>query len=136
MLLGTKMQLLRIPDERDHPFRRKAIGDSGARRSVVPGNVITDSGQADRLFRGRRSPIPANAVAHRLTGRAQWVPRRREPRHAGLETTDETIARDPETQVRLRAVPPGHSIGLRGRGGDSRGVPAAGAAGGTDLAAA
>src|SRR6266571_1226849 len=130
------MVSMRIPDHPDHPYRRKAIADSKARRSLVPGIVITDSGQADRSFRGRRSPIPANAIAHRLTGHAPWIPRRREPRHAGPETTDETIARDPQTQVRLRAVPPGHSIGLQGGGGDGLGVPAAGAPGGTDVAAA
>src|SRR6266705_3600906 len=130
------MVSMRIPDHPDHPYRRKAIADSKARRSLVPGIVITRSGQRDHRFRARRSPIPANAIAHRLTGRAQWDPRRREPRHAGLETTDETIARDPETQVRLRAVPPGHRTGLRGGGGNSLGVPAAGAPGGTDLAAA
>src|SRR5216117_2479541 len=37
-------RVVRITDQRDHPFRRKAIAESRARRSLVPGIVITNSG--------------------------------------------------------------------------------------------
>src|SRR3990172_11114409 len=92
--------------------------------------VIMDPGQADRLFRARRSPIPAKAIAHREPGRAQWAPHRRGPRHGSNEVTDETVARDPETEACVRAVPPSHRLGVRGGGGDGLGGRPAGGAGG------
>lgn len=99
-------------------------------QSVIPGIAITDSGQADQSFRASRSPVSAKAITHRTASHAQSVPHRRDGRHGGAETTDETIVRDPETEVRVRAVPPGNRPGLRGGGGDGVGLPAASPEGG------
>ena len=44
--------LLRNPGHSDRRFRRNSIADSGAIRSLIPGNSITDSGHGDRLNTG------------------------------------------------------------------------------------
>lgn len=50
----AKPRSMRIPDRRDHPFRRKAIADSEARRSLVPG-IRRSMGWV--IFLGLHEPI-------------------------------------------------------------------------------
>jgi hypothetical protein len=42
---------MRVPGHSDHRFRRNSITDSGAIRSAIPGNSISNSGQGDQLSR-------------------------------------------------------------------------------------